>query len=294
MTPLRDSIQRRMEFEAAWTGHHYGTEDDTMDDEVLANTPGSRDRHAKHGKRLGRFVVWIVPFVMVASPALANRADLAAFLERTEKMSEYTAAARADISLRRGDGDTDQAVLIVDPTTKRLLIALRASGWRALMPLDWQQGTVVKGAGAAAQPFTADEPLAGTDLRAMEFFAFWKGDYSTAFVSDNNRTEKVITLYASKNLPYVLFVIAFDKSTLVPLNVKYYKDAMSNLVRVRKDSDHVMVGSRPRPSKIEITDYTENRTTSLELQWRSLDHAPRELTDPASFATAEIDWPATP
>jgi hypothetical protein len=113
-------------------------------------------------------------------------------------------------------------------------------------------------------------------------------------VSDNNRTEKVITLYASKGLPYVLFVIAFDKATLVPLVAKYYKDAMSNLVRVRKDSDHVMVGSRPRPRKMEITDYTENRTTTFDLQWRVLEETPRELVDPATFAEAAIDWPAVP
>ena len=264
-----------------------------MNDAVRTDALG-RAWRPKGARRAGVVLALAAILLVSASAARANRADLAAFLERTERMSEFTSAARADIVLRTPDGKADQAVLIVDPTGKRQLLALRSSGWRALMPLDWQSGTVAKGSGAKPEPFTADEPLAGTDLRAMEFFAFWKGDYATAFVSDNNRTEKVITLYASKQIPYILFVIAFDKATLVPLVSKYYRDAMSNLVRVRKDSDHVMVGSRPRPRKVEITDYTENRTTRFDLQWRNLTEVPRELMDPGTFSGATIDWPEPP
>ena len=124
----------------------------------------------------------------------------------------------------------------------------------------------------------------------MEFFPFWETDYSTAFISDSSRLAKTITLYARDEVPYILFVITFDKAKLVPLATKYYKDQMNNLVRMRNDSDHVMVGSRPRPRKIEITDFGENRTTRLALRWRILDSVPAGVTSEAGFHNAEIEW----
>jgi len=226
----------------------------------------------------------------IALPATADRADLNAFLERAHRMCTFNGPARADISITYADGKTDEAVLIVSPGEKRQFLAFKSSGWRALMPMGWGNGKAVKAAGGEPVAFSADEPLAGSDVRAMEFFPFWETDYSTAFISDSSRLAKTITLYAPDEVPYILFVITFDKARLVPLATKYYKDEMNNLVRLRSDSDHVMVGSRPRPQKIEITDYDENRTTTLALSWRTLDQVPAGVTSDASFHKAEIEW----
>jgi hypothetical protein len=69
---------------------------------------------------------------------------------------------------------------------------------------------------------------------------------------------------------------------------------MNNLVRLRRDSEFVMVGSRPRPTQIEIRDFTENSTTVYQLTWRALDSVPAGLTQESSFDKAAIEWPTEP
>ena len=166
------------------------------------------------------------------------------------------------------------------------------------MPLDWGQGKAVRSEGGKPETLDVDAPLSGTDLRAMEFFAFWDARIESAFISDSSRNEKTITLYTPDGVPYILFVVTFDKTQLVPVSMKYYRDEMSNLVRIRNDNGHKMVGSRPRPSTVQITDYSENTSTKIELEWSTLDRIPESLLDESTFHSAAVDWkadsPATP
>jgi hypothetical protein len=232
---------------------------------------------------------------LVAAAAVPARAtDLSAFLERAEKMAGYTKPARADIKVRRDDKLIDNAVVVIDPGTKRAFVALKSSGFRGLLPLGWGDGKVVKSAGAPPVSMSSDDALPETDLRAMEFFPFWKTDYTTAFVSDSNRLEKTVTLYGQHGVPYILFVVTFDKEKLVPVTIKYYKDNMNNLVRLRSDSDFEMVGSRPRPKRIEIRNFVENSTTTFELTWQALESVPAGLTDESSFDKASFEWASEP
>jgi len=228
------------------------------------------------------------------STAAADSSDLAAFLERAEKMATFSGPVRADIRVLRGTELLDQAVVVIDPAAGREFLALRSSGWRALMPLNWSAGKAAPSRGGKLEGFGPDQPLPRTDLRAIDFFPFWDCDYRTAFISDSTRLEKTVTLYARKDTPYVLFVITFDKEKLVPLTLKFYKDSMNNLVRLRRDSDFVMVGSRPRPRRVDIQDFVENTSTTLELAWRALESVPSGLIDEASFPTANLDWATEP
>jgi len=224
----------------------------------------------------------------------ANRADLSAFLERAHRMAGFPGPVRADIRIEKDGEQVDRAVLIVDPAAGKEFFAMQSAGWRALLPLSWGTGKAAISKDAKATAMGVDDPLPKTALRPFEFFPFWQTDYSTAFISDSNRMEKTITLYAPPKTPYTLFVITFDKEKIVPLAIKYYKDNMNTLVRLRRDTDHIMVGSRPRPQSIEIRDFTDNSTTVLSLVWRTLDNVPPGVTDDAAFATASVTWPAEP
>ena len=231
---------------------------------------------------------------LVLHDVSAEGSDLSAFLERAEQMSLSTRPVRADIKITRDDKPVDAAVLIIDPTANREFFALKSSGWRALLPIGWGEGKAVVTPGSSPVTHSSDEPLGATGLRGMEFFPFWKTDYATAFVSDSNRTEKTVTLYAKTGLPYVLFVITFDKEKLVPVAIKYFRDNMNNLVRLRRDTDFVMVGSRPRPRHVEIRDFTENSNIVYDLTWRALDSVPEGLTKDQTFDKAALDWPTEP
>jgi hypothetical protein len=242
-----------------------------------------------------RMSLWTaLALTIVAHPAAVRASDLSAFLERAEQMALFPRPVRTDIKVTRDGKTVDTAVLVVDPDANRQFFALKSSGWRALLPLGWGEGKAVTAAGKAPVAVRTDDPLPDTNLRPMEFFPFWKTDYHTAFVSDSNRLEKTVTLYGREGVPYVLFVLTFDKEKLVPVVIKYYKDSMNNLVRLRRDSDFIMVGARPRPSRIEIRDFTENSTTVFDVTWRTLESVPAGLTQESSFDKAAIEWPAEP
>ena len=87
-------------------------------------------------------------------------------------------------------------------------------------------------------------------------------------------------------------VVTFDKERLVPTLIKYYRERLNNLVRLRQDESFVMVGARPRPQKITITDYTDNTTTTYDIVWTEADTLPAPLFDEKTFATAEVPWRA--
>jgi len=221
----------------------------------------------------------------------ASRSDLTAFLERAAGMMAYSSPVRADISITNADGTTSKATAIIDGKSKRLFYATEDGSWRALVPLSWEgTGRVSATKGAKPTAFGPDDRLGNTDLRAIAFFPAWAhANMQTAFVSDNSRLEKTVTLYAPEKDPYMLYVITFDKEKIVPRLVKYYAGQMNNLVRIQKDSDHVMVGARPRPRKIVINNYEDNTETTFDIDWKLLETLPATLLDESTFYTASLD-----
>lgn len=228
---------------------------------------------------------------ITASPVYAGRSDLVSFLDRAVGMGSYTSPVRADIKITKDAAAPFEAVAIIDPASQALFFATKDSKWRALVPLSWKRsGKMVADAGKAPISFGVDDRLAATDLRAIDFFPYWTdSSYETAFISDNTRMLKTVTLYAPEKFPYILFVVTFNKEKLVPVATKYYVGAMNNLVRLRTDSEHVMVGARPRPQKIVINNYEDNTTTTYELHWKLLEAVPPGMMDESTFFKVSID-----
>jgi hypothetical protein len=246
--------------------------------------------------KVGMYRAALASMLMTACVSLcvgsadASSSDLAAFLERAERMATLTKPVRANITISRSDGSHGEAVLVVVPEEPaKQFMYLKSNGWKYLMPLGWGRGQVVKNGSTKPAALGPDEVIPGTDLRPMEFFAFWSKGYTTSFISDESRLEKTISLYAADAQPYSLYVVSFDKAKIVPLTIKYYRDNFTNLVRLRNNSAYKMVGGRPLPSKIVIQDYTENSTTTLELDWEVLEHVPEGLTDDKTFYEASLD-----
>ena len=199
----------------------------------------------------------------------AHAGDLAAFLGRAERMTAANERVEADVTIKDSDGATAKAHVVLDPANGGTAVFERAdTGWKSETPLAWKDGKAVAKTGAASTKVTVDDTLAGTELRGIDFFPFWKTDYTRALTSDENIHEQTVSLYADKGRPYALYVITFDKTRLVPRMIKYYRDTFNNLVRIRTDSNWVMVGSRPRPSEIEIKDFSSNTTRTYTFDWK--------------------------
>lgn len=207
--------------------------------------------------------------------APAQAGDLAAFLERAERMATVNEKVEADVTIRDADGTTKKAHLVLDPAAGGTAVFEDAdTGWKSETPLSWKDGKAVTKSGASSVRIGIDDPLDGSDLRGIDFFPFWKTDYSRALTSDENTLEQTVSLYADKDRPYALYVITFDKAKLVPHMIKFYKDTFNNLVRIRTDKDWVMVGSRPRPTKMLIQDYAAHSMRMYTFEWKLAGGAP--------------------
>lgn len=209
------------------------------------------------------FVAWSAT---AAGPVEAG--DLAAMLERAERMVAANEKVEADVTIHEVDGSIRKAHFVIDPAGGTATFEQPDTGWKSETPLDWKEGKVVTTTGAAPISIGPDEPLAGTDLRGIDFFPFWKTDYGRALTSDENTLEQTVTLYADKGRPYALYVVTFDKTRLVPRMIKFYRDNFSNLVRIRTDRKWVMVGSRPRPTEILVKDFAGNTLRTYDLDWK--------------------------
>ncbi len=217
--------------------------------------------------------------VASSAPARAAINDLVAFLERADRMATGQKPVRADVTWKDSDGSTGRCVVYLDPASGgRQLLAAEASGFRSETPLGWEgEGRAVRGAGAKPEKIGVDDVLGDCGLRGIDFFPFWKTDYTTAFISDQNHRAKTVSLYAADERPYKLYVIEFDIAKMVPLTMKFYRAAFNDLVRVRTDSGHVLAGARPRPTKIEIRRFPENASRTYTLEWSSVESVPEDF-----------------
>ena len=224
----------------------------------------------RHSRPFAALLLLSTTAVCVGYPTRpAHAGDLAAFLERTEKMSSANEKVEADVTIRESDGTEKKAHLTIDPADGGTIVfEVADSGWKSETPLGWKDGKGVVKTGASSTKISVDEPLGGTDLRGIDFFPFWKTDYTRAMTSDENTLEQTVSLYADDGRPYSLYVITFDKTKLVPHMIKFYKDSFNNLVRIRTDKDWVMIGSRPRPTKMLIQDYATQSMRMYTFDWK--------------------------
>jgi hypothetical protein len=229
-------------------------------------------------------------FALAPIVAHTTISDLTAFLQRAEKMASFHRPMRADVRITRIGDSAKSAVVIVAPDRKAAFVASREDGFRALVPLGWKNGRAIAKTGTGAIDQPADALLDGLGFRAIDWFPPWAHDYTTAFISDETAHEKTVTIYGADSIPYTLFVVTFDKERMVANYTKYYRETFNNLVRLRRDEDYAMVGARPRPRKVTITDYVDDSTYVYEIEWSELAEVPASLFDVATFGSAEIEF----
>ena len=91
--------------------------------------------------------------------------------------------------------DLDQAVVVVDPTAGREFLALRSSGWRALMPLKWSAGKAAPSRGGKVEDF---------------------GPFRVAGVFHELRVGRA-NAYEGGSVPSAVFVEIFGQERLAPI-----------------------------------------------------------------------------
>jgi hypothetical protein len=242
----------------------------------------------------------IVPLLMVAflcctaTAAVAEMVDLSGFLHDAEVAAQVAVPLRAEGQFEVVSPQAtrrDQIALVMRPPADTF-IELRQEAVKALLLADG--AFYLKGRAAKAERFPLDASLDTGDFTREDLEPFRASRYKDARISDDSSGELMVMLLPTDS-QYSLEVITFDRQKKVPLKIQYYRDTVSNLVKLQRDSDYVLVGGKWKPTTISMETFKLRTSTTLKVRW-SVDTAlPADLFNPASLTQSfPALWPTAP
>ena len=228
------------------------------------------------------------------NPARATSGDsLRLLMLGAQDMNTPQTLLRADIT---GEVETPQS------TRKIQAIALFAPGkdahWffqvrepelRALVL--GSDRKVMERSGSITQTIPIGAPIDTLGIAYEDLSRFIVDDFKTWQITDENPSTVLVGMHPNVESAYVYRAYTFDKEMTVPLKVQFYAKSLNNLVKLRLDSDHALLGKKWLPGTIQIQNFPENSTARLHVRWTQNANAPPELLVPASFpGTSPLPW----
>ena len=233
--------------------------------------------------------------VALAGPARADMESLRQFLNGVEETTHVTAALRGDGDLEVRAGAVtrhDQLALILRPPADTY-IELRREGMKALLLASGSTAFRVAKGGGKAGPFPLDAAFADSDFSREDLEPFRVGRFKDFRIADDTATELTVTMFPADS-QYSLVVTTFDREKRVPIKTLYYRETPNNLVKMRRDTGHVLVGRKWMPAVITMESFKLRTQTTLRLRWSQNPTFPPELFDSAFLSRPSgIVWPAT-
>lgn len=235
----------------------------------------------------------ILMLTLTAGAARADVESLQQFLHSAEETAQVTAALRGDgtFDVTSASGKrSDQVVMLVRPVADSY-IELRQEGTKAvLLSAGAPAYRLAKGA-SKAEPFPPDATFAESDFTSEDLEPFRTARYKDARISDETGAEVTVTLFPGTS-QYSLVVITFDREKRVPVKTLYYRDTLNNLVKIRRDEGHVLIGRKWMPTIITMESFKLRTQTTFKLAWSQNPTFPPELFDPVFLPRPSgIVWP---
>jgi hypothetical protein len=215
----------------------------------------------------------------VTTPS-ARGADVRDVLRPVASNAKAPTPLRADGQITR-EGAAPVAVVLLARGDRIYLQT--SSGTRALI----RPGRVVVPGEKGLTRAPLDAPLPGTDILLGDLAPFTVGDLATPQVSDDGPSGVVVTGAPARPSPYVLLVETIDAEHQLVVRTKYYRETITNMVKMRRDFDPVEVGGRWRTSRITVEAFRPPNTTTLTLTWRAAPETP-----PAVFTLKGLRAPS--
>ena len=238
------------------------------------------ERHPHHS-RVGASLLSLL-LAAVAQPVQA--VSVQELLPAVAAESSAPRLLRADVHVERDGTPAGDAALLA--RGQRLYLETR-SGTRAL--LSPGKVVIVRNGRLVRAPVGATLP--GTDVLLEDLEPFGVERMPVAQVSDENPVGVVVTGAPAPPSAYALLVITIDPERNVIAQTKYYRDSISNLVKIRKDDDFTQVGGRWRPATIGFEGLRPPSSTRLGLTWREAPDAPAALLTPGGLrAPSTLVW----
>ena len=202
---------------------------------------------------------------------------------------------RADATIEvegpKAKKSTDAILVFAPGKEARWYIQVRDPALRALVL--GSDRKVLERTATITETVPIGAPVDALGFAYEDLSRFVVDNYKTAQITDESADKILVGMYPTVESAYVYLAYTFDKEKTVPTKVQFYAKTLSNLAKLRDDSDHVLVGKKWLPTTIDLQHYAENMTTRIRLRWTQNASVPPELLAPASFpGTSPLPWDA--
>jgi hypothetical protein len=229
--------------------------------------------------------------VALSAPADAGR-PLDDLLEHMAEQSRLLVPLRADGTMESdAGGKTTDRVAILTRNRQgggvETLMGLEKAGVRALVggPTEAKLAT-----GGKVRDASYETKIGETGFTVEDLLPFDAKRCMGIHIVDDRPDVMAIRCDPGKDskTQYSLTVWKIDRAKGVPIQVLYYRDTMSNLVKMLRLEEHVSVGNKWRPQRLVMQDYKLRSKDVVTLTWQQDPKFPPELFDPKSLGDGAL------
>ncbi len=154
---------------------------------------------------------------------------------------------------------------------------------------------VIEQQGSTTATVPIGAPLDTLGIAYEDLSRFILDDFKTWQITDEAADHILVGMHSAVDSGYVYRAYYIDKEKTVPLRTQLYAKTLNNLVKVRLDADHILIGNKWMPTTIDIQNYPDNTTAHLKIKWTPNTTAPPELLVASSFpGTSPLPWDTAP
>jgi hypothetical protein len=185
---------------------------------------------------------------------------------------------------------TTEAVAFFDPgKDARWYVQLKEPALAALVR--GAERKVMVRTGGSIKTTGLGEPIADLGISYEDLSRFVVDDFKLWQIADENNDVVLAGGHPQVESAYVYRAYTFDKARAIWLKVQFYAKTLNNLVKLRTDSDHVLIGKKWFPRTIEVQNFLDNSKATLTIRWSQAASAPPEIFEPESFpAASPVPW----
>lgn len=150
---------------------------------------------------------------------------------------------------------------------------------------------VMQRSGGSIKTTSLGEPIDDLGIAYEDLSRFVADDLKLWQIADESTDVVLAGGHPQVESAYVYRAYTFDKNRSLPVKVQFYAKTLNNLVKLRTDSDHVLIGKKWFPGTITIENFVDNSKATLTIHWSQAATVPPELLAPESFGGAPpVPW----
>ncbi len=232
--------------------------------------------------------------VLAAASARATDSEsLRLLLLGAQDMNTPQTTMRADIAIAletyKGPRTTRAIAFFAPGKDARWYLQLEEPAIEALVL--GAEHKVMQRSGGSIKTTAIGEPIDDLGISYEDLSRFVADDFKLWQIADESTDVVLAGANPKVESAYVYRAYTFDKTRTIPLKVQFYAKALNNLVKLRTDSNHVLIGNKWFPGTIEVQNFEDNSKATLTIHWSQAATVPPELLAPASFGGASpLPW----